>query len=103
MFSNNAYFCLPFYDTFISWISFKYVHPNKNRKDDINKDHLLYLLIYSIARGLLMFPYIILFFPFMVILLLPGIFSYRYYLYIYNAYVTALFPGPYKLKNVGNN
>ena len=66
----------------------------------INKDHLLYHLIYSIIRGFLMFPYIILFFPYMFILLLPGIFSYSYYLYIYNAYVTALFPGPYPLENI---
>ena len=50
-----------------------------------------------------MFPYIILFFPFMALLLLPGIFSYRYYLYLYNAYVTALISGPYSLKNVGDN
>ena len=80
-----------------------YIQTKIEEMIDINKDHLLYQSIYSIARGFLMFPYIILFFPFMVILLLPGIFSYRYYLYIYNAYVTALFPGPSKLKNVGNN
>jgi len=102
----HIFFCLfmtPLYLGFLSNLLGLYVHPNKNRRDDINKDHLLYQSIYSIARGFLMFPYIILFFPFMVILLLPGIFSYRYYLYIYNAYVTALFPGPSKLKNVGNN
>ena len=89
----------PLYLGFLSNMLGLYVHPNKNRKDDINKDNLLYQVIYSILRGLLMFPYIILFFPFMVILLLPGIFSYRYYLYIYNAYITALFPGPYPLEN----
>ena len=96
----HIFFCLfmtPLYLGFLSNMFGLYVHPNKNRRDDINKDHLLYQLIYSIARGLLMFPYIILFFPFMVILLLPGIFSYRYYLYIYNAYITALLPGPHKL------
>ena len=96
-------FCLfmtPLYLGFLSNIFGLYIHPNKNRKDDINKDHLLYQVIYSILRGLLMFPYIILFFPFMVILLLPGIFSYRYYLYIYNTYVTALFPGPFTLENI---
>ena len=99
----HIFFCLfmtPLYLGFLSNMFGLYIHPNKNRRDDITRDNLLYSFIYSIGRGLLMFPYIILFFPFMVLLLLPGIFSYRYYLYIYNAYVTALFPGPRKLKNV---
>ena len=103
----HIFFCLfmtPLYLGFLSNIFGLFIHPNKNRKDKIDKDeHLLCHLIYSIARGLLMFPYIILFFPFMVILLLPGIFYYRYYLYIYNAYVTASAPGTYLLKNVGDN
>ena len=70
---------------------------------DKNDDRFSYQIIYSILRGLLMFPYIILFFPFMIILLLPGIFSYKYYLYIFIMYVTALFSGPYSLNNVGDN
>ena len=93
-------FMTPLYLGFLSNMIGLFIHPNKNRRDDINRDHLLYQLIYSYIRGLLMFPYIILFFPFMVIILLPGIFSYRYYLYIYNAYVTELFPGPYPLENI---
>ena len=48
---------------------------------------------FSFFRGLLMFPYIITFFPFMLILLLPGIFSYNYYIYIYNTYITIFMPG----------
>lgn len=48
----------------------------------------------SLLRGLLMFPYIITFFPFMVILLIPSIFSFQYYLYIYNMYITIFMPGP---------
>ena len=40
-----------------------------------------------------MFPYIITFLPFTIILLLPGIFSYNYYLYVYAMYVTASEPG----------
>ena len=47
----------------------------------------------SFSRGLLMFPYIITFFPFMVILLIPSIFSFQYYLYIYNMYITIFRPG----------
>ena len=50
-----------------------------------------------------MLPYIILFFPFMVILLLPGIFSYKYYLYIFVMYIAAVCPGSGPLTNVGNN
>ena len=95
-------FMTPLYLGFLSHILGLMIHPNKNRKNEINEDLLLYQIIYSIFRGLLMIPYMILFFPFMVILLLPGIFSYRYYLYIYNAYVTALSAGPYPLKNVGD-
>ena len=49
-----------------------------------------------------MFPYIILFFPFMLILLLPSIFSFNYYLYIYNMYITSLSPGSENLYNPEN-
>lgn len=50
-------------------------------------------MVISFLRGLLMFPYIITFFPFMVILLIPSIFSFKYYLYIYNMYITIFMPG----------
>ncbi len=96
-------FLTPLYLGFLSSNLGLIIHPNKNRKDDYNEDLICYILIYSTHRGLLMFPYIILFFQFMVILLLPGIFSYRYYLYIYNAYATALMPVSFSLKNVGDN
>ena len=39
-----------------------------------------YIIISSIFRGIFMIHYIILFFPFMLFLLLPGIFSNTYYL-----------------------
>ena len=71
--------CLGFLSNFLRLI----IHPNKDRNDDFNVDLTLYNVVYSIFRGFLMFPYIILFFPFMDILLLPGIFHFRYYLYIY--------------------
>jgi len=96
-------FMTPLYLGFLSNVLGLMIHPNKNRKNEVNDDLILYQVIYSIFRGLLMLPYMILLFPFMIILLLPGLFSYRYYLYIYNAYVTALMPGPYSLKNVGDN
>ena len=50
-------------------------------------------LTISFLRGALMFPYIITFFPFMLILLIPAIFSFNYYLYIYNMYITIFMPG----------
>ena len=57
------------------------------------------IIIYSFFRGLLMFPYEIIFFPFMVILLLPGIFSRKYYLTIFVMYITSLMPGGGYLEN----
>ena len=96
-------FMTPLYLGFLSNALGLMIHPNKNRKNEVNDDLIYYLVIYSILRGLLMLPYIILFFPFMIILLLPGIFSYRYYLYVYNAYVTALMSVSSSLKNFGDN
>ena len=52
-------FMTPLYLGFLSNMIGLFIHPNKNRRDDINRDHLLYQLIYSYIRGLLMFPYII--------------------------------------------
>ena len=49
-----------------------------------------------------MFPYIMTFLPFMILLLLPAIFSYSYYLNIYIMYVTIMMPGNSRLENVGN-
>ena len=50
-----------------------------------------------------MFPYMTIFFPFMFILLLPGVFFYKYYLYVYVAYITAIWPDSGSLDNVGDN
>ena len=100
-------FCLfitPLYLGFISNFMGFLVHKNKKRKyEDLNGLVIFEYFIYSLFRGLLMLPYIILFFPFMVILLLPGIFSYKYYLYIFVMYITAICPGYAPLANVGNN
>ena len=52
-----------------------------------------YVMIFSLLKGLLMFPFIMNFFPFMVLLLLPSIFSRNYYPYIFNMYITILMPG----------
>ena len=95
-------FLTPLYLGFLSNLIGLITHPNKNTKYD-SDCKMLFATLFSLLRGLLMFPYIILFFPFMIIVLLPGIFSFRYYLYIYNAYLTALLAGPYSLANVGDN
>ena len=100
-------FCLFFtslYLGFLSNIIGLLVHPNKKKivKKE-NEGLILFYLIFSMFRGILMFPYIILFLPFMIILLLPSIFSYTYYLYIFIAYVTAINPGFVRLKNVGDH
>ena len=50
-------------------------------------------IIISFSKGFLMLPYIITFFPFMALLLIPSIFSFNYYLYIYNMYITIFMPG----------
>ena len=49
-----------------------------------------------------MFPYIILFLPFMILLLLPDIFSYTYYLYVFVTYIAIVMPGNGPLTNVGD-
>ena len=103
----HIFFCLfmtPLYLGFLSYFMLLLLHPNIKRiKKEPSKHKLIFYLIYSILRGLLMFPYIILFFPFMIVLLLPGIFSYKYYLYIFIMYVTSLFQGINPLINVGDN
>ena len=100
-------FCLfitPLYLGFISNFMGFLVHKNKKIVlEDLSQKQITLYFWYSFLRGLLMFPYIILFFPFMVLLLLPGIFSYKYYLYIFIMYVTAIWPGKGALTNVGDN
>ena len=100
-------FCLfftPLYLGFISNFMGFVVHKNKKRiAEELSQRQIIIYFLYSFLRGLLMLPYIMIFFPFMVILLLPGIFSYKYYLYVFIMYVTAVFPGRGALTNVGDN
>ena len=99
-------FCLfltPLYIGFLSFLIGLIVHQNKNRKENtwnIYENEIKYciFIIFSLLRGLLMFPYIILFFPFMIIILLPAIFSYTYYKKIFIIYITALISGTYPFK-----
>ena len=92
-------FCLFFTSLFLGFISNfmgLIIHPNKKRetiKDAYIGNNICFYFIYSIIRGLLMFPYIISILPFKITLLLPSIFSYTHYLYIFVSYTAAFFPG----------
>ena len=64
---------------------------------EFSEKHMYFLVIYSILRGLLMIPYIILFFPFMFMFLIPAIFSKKYYYTILLMYFNSLMPDCYNL------
>jgi len=65
--------------------------------DSKNKLYILY--VYSILKGILFFPYIIIFLPSMIILLIPGIFSKIYYFKVLTFYVTIVTAGGMELKD----
>ena len=99
-------FCLfltPLYIGFISNAMGLIIHPRKKRNGDKLYRHYYLIINYSILRGICMLPYITLFLPFMIILLIPAIFSYKYYLYVFITYITAIWPGSGCLENVGDN
>lgn len=89
-------FCLfftPSYIAFISNVMGLNMHSNRILDEDKFDKNYVFSIIFSFFRALLMFPYIITFFPFMCILLLPSIISHEYYLYVFNTYVTAIVVG----------
>ena len=70
------------------------IHPNKN--GNFNSKILNYLFtdfLYSIMRAIFMIPYILIFLPFAVILLIPCIFSRKYYFSIAAFYTSLIDPG----------
>ena len=71
----------------------------KKKEDFVYRHKSIYLLIFILFRGLFMFPYIIFFFPFMLIMLVPAIFNKKYFYTIFIMYISTLYTGPYKLKN----
>ena len=102
----------PFHIGFISsQIGFS-PHPNINSNNMINNNNGLndnekkemciscMIIFYSLFRGLLMFPYIITFLPFLVLILLPGIFSKKYFYRVMIVYWNALIPGNHPFKNL---
>ena len=98
----------PLYFGFIFTMLGFLMHQNKSRLKDNGEirdftddpDKLLTLHIFSIIKGLLFFPYIITFFPFVVFfLLLPGIFSKQYYLKVFTFYFNVVIAGGENVKN----
>ena len=97
----HALFCLlftPLYLGFLSNITGLCVHSKRGGIFHYDLyDYYSPFFIYCVLRGLLMIPYITLFFPFMFIILLPSIFNKRYYYMIFQMYIAALYPGQYRL------
>ena len=98
----------PFHLGFISGEMGLNHHPNKisNRPilsclgSDRDLCEFCLIIFYSFLRGLLMFPYIITFFPFLVLILLPGIISKKYYFRVMVVYWSAMLSGNKPLKNL---
>ena len=87
----------PSYFAFVSNIIGFEIHPNKKGKyKDIVIDYFIIMFIFSYLRGILMLPYIIIFLPFTIILLISSIFSRKYYFTIAALYLSALDPGTYR-------
>ena len=96
--NRHFFFCIfcifltPIYLGCLSFIIGIFNHPKIHGEEQIREKKNLNS-IHMILFGLSMFPYIITFIPIMVLLLIPGILNYDYYIYLFNAYATAAFPG----------
>ena len=97
----HVLFCLlftPLYLGFLSNIVGFCVHSRRGGIFHYNLyDYTSLMFIYCVLRGLVMIPYITLFFPFMLIILFPSIFNKKYYYMIYQMYIAALEPDCYRL------
>ena len=88
-------------------------HPNPKRKknkekqgfdydkinDDRENDKKDYGVIFGIFFGIVMFPYIMIFLPFMIILFLPSLFCPSYYQKIFIIYLSLICPGTLTLQH----
>ena len=85
---------IPFFSAMISYqLSFRVHKKRENSLFIVNYNHKgfnPFFDFFSSLKGLLMFPYIITFLPFILILLLPCIFSKNYYIFK-NRMFTAIF------------
>ena len=79
-------------------------HPKKNNKGNLELENkkckIMYLIIYSLLRGLLMFYYVIFFSLLLIVVLLPGIFLKKYFYRLLVFYLFLGIPGTYPLKNL---
>ena len=83
----------PAYFGFVSNIVGLQIHPNKKREfKSIMGDYFILIIIYSAMRAITMLPYILVFLPFTIILLIPCIFSRKYYFVIAALYSSAIDP-----------
>ena len=105
----------PFHIGFVSSLIGLSPHPNirsnrdvftnseNNRTNGLDKKEMcigFYHTFYCFFRGLLMFPYIITFFPFLLVILLPGIFSKKYFYRVMLVYSSSLIPGGFAFENI---
>ena len=84
----------------VFYIGSSIYHPNPKRKKilenmGMDEKEIRGLLsgIFSISFGILMFPNILTFLPFMIILFLPSIFCPSYYKKLFLLYLTIICPG----------
>ena len=74
------------------------IHQNSNGNyNPYSFDYFEVFLFYSILRGILMIPYVLLFLPFTIILLFPSLFIPKYFFKINSFYTSILDPSDCKL------
>ena len=92
----SCIFFTPLYLGFITFIIGFLGH--RDDGSEKYRDKATNKIIFCFLFALLMFPYIIIFVPIMVLILIPGIFNHDYYIHIFIAYVTAIGFGHHRLK-----
>ena len=88
----------PCYFGFVSNIIGLNVHQNPNGVyNSFNLEYFEIIVIYSFLRGIIMFPYILIFLPFTILLLIPSIFIPKYSYKLNSLYTSSLDPSPSRL------
>ena len=88
----------PCYYGFVSNIIGLNVHQNPNGVyNSFNLEYFEIIVIYSFLRGIIMFPYILIFLPFTILLLIPSIFIPKYSYKLNSLYTSSLDPSPSRL------
>ena len=88
----HVIFCIFFTPFYLGLISFfiGFCNHGKIHNDANIMIKIISISIYCFFFGLLMFPYILILMPIMILILIPGIFYHRYYIYIFTAYNAAV-------------